>query len=225
MTETEWMNCAFPDEMLDHLRGRVSERKFWLFACACCRLLWHRFSDWRIRRVVEAAELFAEGRDAGEHLAAARAAVRVTGKVGVAGFAQLLNEASPGFTAAWRCLDGVYLLTANIPIRPYIRPNLRSSEVAGWAPLREKLVLLVHDIAGNPFRPIAADPVWLSANDGAAVKIAQEIDENRLFERMPILGDALEDAGCTEEGLLLHCRGAGPHARGCFVLDLVLGLS
>jgi hypothetical protein len=63
----------------------------------------------------------------------------------------------------------------------------------------------------------------LSWNDGLVAKIAQGIYEERAFDRMPILHDALLDAGCTDEALLTHCRRAGPHFRGCWVIDQILG--
>src|SRR5262249_8908331 len=79
---------------------------------------------------------------------------------------------------------------------------------------------LLHCIFGNPFRPVTLDPFWLTSN---VVALAQAIYDERAFERMPILGDALEDAGCDDDDLLAHCRGAGPHVRGCWVVDLLLG--
>jgi hypothetical protein len=82
---------------------------------------------------------------------------------------------------------------------------------------------VVREVFGNPFRPVTIDPVWLSWNDGPVQKIAQAIYEERAFDRMPILADALEDAGCTEQAILAHCRGDGPHVRGCWVVDLLLG--
>jgi hypothetical protein len=76
------------------------------------------------------------------------------------------------------------------------------------------------DIFGNPFRPVTLDPACLSPN----VKgLAQAIYDDRAFNGMPILGDALEEAGCTNQDILSHCRGPGPHVRGCWVVDLVLG--
>jgi hypothetical protein len=60
-------------------------------------------------------------------------------------------------------------------------------------------------------------------NDGAVVKLAESIYTERAFDRLPILADALEDAGCTDAAVLDHCRGPGPHVRGCWVVDLVLG--
>jgi hypothetical protein len=72
----------------------------------------------------------------------------------------------------------------------------------------------------NPFRPVTADPRWLTAT---AVALAQAIYEDRAFDRMPILADALEEAGGDDADLLAHCRSDGPHVRGCWAVDLVLG--
>jgi hypothetical protein len=79
---------------------------------------------------------------------------------------------------------------------------------------------LIRDIFGNPFRPVAFDPRWRSAD---AVALAQGIYEDRAFDRLPLLADALMDAGCDDQQVIGHCRSAGPHVRGCWVLDLVLG--
>jgi hypothetical protein len=83
---------------------------------------------------------------------------------------------------------------------------------------------LIRDLFVNPFRPPhALDPAWLRWHDGVVVALAQDIDDGRAFDRMPILTDALQDAGCEDADLLDHCRGPGPHARGCWVIDLILG--
>ena len=84
-------------------------------------------------------------------------------------------------------------------------------------------VWLVRDIFGNPFRLPTIAPDWLSRNNGAIPKLAQMIYDDRRHDIMPILGDALEDAGCTDAQILEHCRGPGPHVRGCWVVDLILG--
>jgi hypothetical protein len=75
-------------------------------------------------------------------------------------------------------------------------------------------------IFGNPFRPITLDPRWETET---VVSLAQGIYTDRAFDRMPILADALEEAGCVNADVLSHCRGEGPHVRGCWVVDLVLG--
>ncbi len=80
--------------------------------------------------------------------------------------------------------------------------------------------LLLHDIFGNPFHPVAFDPAWRTE---AVVGPARGVYEDRAFDRLPVLADALEDAGCADAAVLAHCRGPGPHVRGCWVVDLVLG--
>ena len=64
---------------------------------------------------------------------------------------------------------------------------------------------------------------WLAWNDGAIRKMAQVIYDDRAFDRLPLLADALDDAGCTDAAILGHCRGGGEHVRGCWVVDLLLG--
>ena len=83
-----------------------------------------------------------------------------------------------------------------------------------------RFVQMIRDIFGNPFRPVAADPAWLTST---VVALARGIYDDRAFDRMPILADALQDAGCDNDDVLGHCRGPGPHVRGCWVVDLVLG--
>ena len=78
----------------------------------------------------------------------------------------------------------------------------------------------IRDIFGNPFCPVAFDPRWRTSD---VVGLARAIYEDKAFERMPILADALMDAGCEEEQVISHCRGDGPHVRACWVVDLVLG--
>jgi hypothetical protein len=80
----------------------------------------------------------------------------------------------------------------------------------------------LRDIAGNPFRPVTVRPEWRTWGDGVIVQMAQRIYDERAFERLPILGDALEDAGCTDTDILNHCREAREHVRGCWVVDCLL---
>ncbi|WP_149115354.1 hypothetical protein [Limnoglobus roseus] len=79
---------------------------------------------------------------------------------------------------------------------------------------------LLRDIFGNPFRPVAFEAGWRT---GTVLGLAEGVYEERAWDRLPILADALEDAGCESEEILGHLRGEGPHARGCWALDLVLG--
>jgi hypothetical protein len=84
----------------------------------------------------------------------------------------------------------------------------------------DRVCILLRDIFGDPFQPVAIAPSWLTPR---ALKLALGIYEERAFDRMPILGDALEEAGCTDEAILDHCRQDREHVRGCWVVDLVLG--
>jgi hypothetical protein len=82
---------------------------------------------------------------------------------------------------------------------------------------------ILRDIFGNPFRPVSITPAWLMRNDGTAPKLAQAIYDERAFDRLPILADVLEEAGCTNADILNHCRQPSEHVRGCWVIDLILG--
>jgi hypothetical protein len=92
----------------------------------------------------------------------------------------------------------------------------------GFAVERRLQCGFVRDVF-NPFRPVTIDPSWLTWNGGTVPKLAQAIYEERRFGDLPILADALEEAGCSEPTILAHCRSEGPHVRGCWVVDLLLG--
>jgi hypothetical protein len=80
---------------------------------------------------------------------------------------------------------------------------------------------LLREVFGNPFRPVAFDPAWRSTD---VMLLAQGIYADKAFDRLPILADALQEAGCDSEAILNHLRDANaPHVRGCWALDLALG--
>jgi hypothetical protein len=92
---------------------------------------------------------------------------------------------------------------------------------AKWHRELEAICNLIRDIFGNPFRPAALNESWLTSD---VVALAKGIYEERAFDRMPILADALQDAGCAVDEVLNHCRDAKQfHVRGCWVVDLLLG--
>jgi len=99
-------------------------------------------------------------------------------------------------------------------LAPQIGPALDTADPA------KLFCALLRDIFGNPFRAVIIDPQWQSST---VTTFAQAIYDDRAFDRLPILADALEDAGCTDASILEHCRGGGVHARGCWVVDLLLG--
>jgi hypothetical protein len=108
----------------------------------------------------------------------------------------------------WRA-DALVRGGGNLP------PELRRELVRRWCDL-------LRDIFA-PFQSVALAPIWLSANDGAVRKLAASIYDEGAFAQLPILADALEDAGCDNAEVLAHCRSQGPHVRGCWVVDLILG--
>ena len=100
------------------------------------------------------------------------------------------------------------------------RENAKEDEGPALAAERRQQAGLLLDIFGNPFRPVTLNPAWRTSNVTA---LAQSIYDDRAFDRLPILADALEDAGCDNADILGHCRQPGEHVRGCWVVDLVLG--
>jgi len=107
----------------------------------------------------------------------------------------------------------------------------RAHEWAEWAAIGDTeeygprwafdmMARFVREVFGNPFRPVAFATDWRT---DTALALARQMYEACDFSAMPILADALQDAGCDDSEILDHCRGDGPHVRGCWVVDLVLG--
>jgi hypothetical protein len=214
VTEAEWLACADPSPMLAHLRGHASDRKLRLFAVACCRRIWPLLTDERSRGAVEVAEAYAEGEATDRELAAASTSACDAGEDAYAG--ARATEDYPA-AAAFQVAGAVEHLAVVPGITTAAAGPDRREELAAQA-------ALLRCLFGNPFRPApAADPAWLAWNDRTVPKLAEAIYEDRRFEDLPVLADALLDAGCTDAELLGHLRGPGPHARGCWALDLLLG--
>jgi hypothetical protein len=108
-------------------------------------------------------------------------------------------------------------------------PGYRHDELQGQCRLQARLL---HDLFGNPFRLVAPEPSWAAWEGGTIPKLAQAIYDDRQLPagtldtvRLGVLADALEEAGCDQAELLGHLRGPGPHVRGCWAVDLLLGKS
>jgi hypothetical protein len=215
MTESEWLACEDPQIMLEFLRGGASERKLRLFAVACCRQLLSLSSSQHLVQAVEAAERYADGLGTKAALKRARQGVRVVRHRIPAGQTERASE----WVALW-----LAEVAASENAFAGVSPEIRW--LSGLGLLgdddRPYEVDLLRCIFGNPSRPVGLDPAWVSPT---LVALAQTIYEERAFDRMPELADALEDAGCHEAEILDHCRQAGPHVRGCWVVDAVLGKS
>jgi hypothetical protein len=102
-----------------------------------------------------------------------------------------------------------------------LKYGARSEEVRTAESLAQIAIAdILRDIFGNPFRPVSVDTAWLTST---VIALARQMYDSRDFSGMPILADALQDAGCETAAILDHCRGSGPHCRGCWLMDLLLG--
>jgi hypothetical protein len=215
LTEARWRTSTHPDAMIDVLEGRVSDRKLRLFAVACCRRVAHAGYGRRIERAIDVNERFADGQATAKELKSARE--------GAHKFA-LTAGGAPALVAQ----------AAESVAHPRLSPYFLSSclgcvlELATWREgvskedERRRLCDLLRDVVGNPFRPPAFDPALRAAKGGLILSMAQDMYAARRFDDLPVLADALEEAGCADKDLLAHCRAGGEHARGCWVVDLVL---
>jgi hypothetical protein len=225
ITESEWFASDDPKTLLRHLQfsdANVSERKLRLFACACCRRIWHLLND-HSRKIVEACEVVMDGEvspfdpfgiwrlGSGETLAEhgdlpARAAQHVTWP-----FELSVSPKSAYQIAAEGSADDAAEATEN-------------AEQGSGDRERAVQASLLRDVVADPFRSAPLLPPGVRGwNDGAVLFLARSIYGERAFGQLPILADALEDAGCADDAILAHLRSAGPHVRGCWALDLILG--
>ena len=224
MTEAEWLVCPEPISMLESLGGTLSQRKLLRFSCACCRRIWKLLIR-DCRRIVEFVEAHADKCASGE-------AVQLAATRADEAFKSIkwspLSSPPPNAMAAFAVRAMLTRTEASFfAVEPHAKFAIDTASSAADATRnafaeRFDQAKLLRDIFGNPFRPVALDPAWLTE---AAVGIARGIYDDRAFERMPILADALQDAGCENADILTHCREAGVHVRGCWVVDLVLGKS
>jgi hypothetical protein len=229
-----WLNCDDPGRMLDSLGEGVSVRKRRLFGVACLRRVWDLLNYRDCRRALLLAEQLADGEADPEEAGRIRAeidgkwlAARRRGNSGWRGriryqflgaVHRLLQEGGedapegpaaeltlPWQAAAWaRCWDHDRNIT-------HYHQELKAQAD------------LLRDLLGDPYQAVIVDPGWLAWNDHTVVRLAQAIYRERQFEGLPVLADALQEAGCDNAAILGHCRGVGAHARGCWVLELLLG--
>jgi len=168
--------------------------------------------DPRSRAAIEASEKYADGTITNKELnTIERKAASAREKAVRTGEEELYNAAEAARQLASQFVDEMeaayYALGASLASEADI--------AAGSSLLR--------DIFGNPFRPVSVDPAWLQWKDGTVPKLAQAIYNDRRFQDLPIVADALEKAGCTNQDILQHYRQSGEHVRGCWVVDVILG--
>jgi hypothetical protein len=218
MNEKQWLASIDPQPMLAYLSGKAADRKLRLFAAACCRRIRHLFpDDLGCREAVETTEPFAGGPAPDPP----RTEFVVSGTACAAAFAAAAIGASTKDQAAGFAGEAAFVASCLIGTGFAIRTETAPGAAEYYDPTELRFQAeLLRDIFGNPFRPVAVDRSWLSGN---VIALARTIYDDRAFARLPILADALEDAGCGNAELLSHCRGSKPHVRGCRVLDLLLG--
>ena len=221
MTEEEWRSAIAPNSneavvaFVEYLVTCPSNRKKRLLACACSRHCWpillasgnklrgwyRQLNDW-LPAAIDTSEAFADGNSDKKNLRNAWPTHSGGGPYNIA-----RDVCSSRARRTIGVLHGLWAVFAE----------------EGLSNPFENFVLFARDIFGNPFRHSTISPEWLTWNNGTIPKLAQTIYDERRYDIMPILGDALEDAGCTDAQILEHCRGPGPHVRGCWVVDLILG--
>jgi hypothetical protein len=218
VTEAEWLACDDPDPMLEFVGGRTSPRKLRLFAAACFRWDWAAWTSRRERAAVETAERMADGLAAADECAKVSAAlIRRLDELDDWGDLECIPHVPAAIVRPDFGWQEASLCVGQVQSKAEFGPE--SFEGCGAEVLIE-LAALLRDVVGIPFRPAPFDRWWRTAD---AVGLARGIYEDGVFDRMPLLADALMDAGCADDDILCHCRSAGPHVRGCWVVDRVLG--
>lgn len=228
----------------------LTPRKQRLIACAACRFLGEELTGEPALHAVEVAELFADGQASptellAAHYAATAPAARAAALPHSWDAAMGAVDAVLSRMAYLRAADLNVELTAELTrvlinaeetyghlgkeavkgVRKRREPRIR----AHFAELRDRassadgraMAVIIRDVLGDPFDPVRLDPSWLEAGGGQVRQVAQAIYDSGQFDEMPILADALLDAGCNERRLLDHCL-EDRHYRGCWLLDAIL---
>ena len=251
MTLDDWLAC--PDLwVLPFELGVFPDRKLHLLTAALLRRVWDRLPSHHTRFAVEATEKFADGQISADALAWARSqAVRdseeriwlaqgshedynlIEGCGGwcptcdsraeryecrVAKQGGILDGARAGIeTPAWVTASAAFYATE---LENPVFARDHSSDEFKWE--WRNLFATVREVLGEDGTRARLSPEWLTFDVRA---LAQGIHRDQAFDRLPILADALQDAGCDDETVLTHCRRPGGHVRGCWVVDLAMGIS
>jgi hypothetical protein len=246
MTADEWLTSTRPDAMLKAITAKASGRKHRLIACAICRLVEDRIPDPRLTAAVGAAEQYAENRLGIDDFRTAAGAVelafaRISAPLpwdddpltqpgyeeyvaAAAAQGATLDNPVTGADQALQWAGQLAELTAPTLTQGHAADQFRSAaceivrEIIG--PLAHPLVLMSGWLLRYAGGPAAA---FRSRISGTARGIAEAVADESAFDKLPILADALEDAGLDDRPVLDHLRHGTGHARGCWALDLVLG--
>jgi hypothetical protein len=232
-TEAEWLACEDLWPMLEFLREASHGthqtvkaiwpphfRKARLFICACAREVWHLLTDERSKQAIEKGERYADHLITEDEIIpvwhAAFAAAKALRKDPFKDAAWAANTAAVT-DAVWMAIFSVCQNASNALAKAAAKPPKRAPHLAI---AHAKQVAILRCIFGNPFHPVTLDPSWLTST---VTTLARTMYDTRDFSAMPIMADALQDAGCADEQVLSHCRGDGAHVRGCFLVDILTG--
>jgi hypothetical protein len=245
MTEEEWQACKDPHAMLESRPAMETDRKLRLFAVACCRRTMPFLTDLKgVEGRLEIAERYADGLATAQEL---RTAQYMAMCAGGPSFDHFGHEAARD-VAPWAAVSARLVCESAVMLSVMKLPPKRSESAALFSRIRRLFTRsrrqapfnrttevppeylsellaqceLLRDIFGNPFRPDSFNSSWLTST---VTTLAHQMYESRDFSGIPILADALQDAGCEDHKILNHCREAGEHVRGCWVVDSILGKS
>lgn len=249
MTEHDWLTSADPNALCDFARSEkvpvrtrwsgyaqaprfaISDRKWRLIDLACLARVTPHLSIPAIGDIVRLVEQFVEGElditalvrhftvlseQVASHLM--RPSWLLAGLANRGNLTQIISD--------WHGGRGLFDLAAAA------RGNAAAAAAAAEAQQAHEQAVaaekacqadLVREVLGNIFHTERIDPIWLRADRGLAERLAREAYEARRYDDLPILADALEDAGCSSTALLSHLRSGGPHVLGCWAIDRLLG--
>jgi hypothetical protein len=218
MDEVTWTTCDDHCALLRYIQAHASTRKLRLFLCGCCRVIWNRIEVENLRSAVELAERLAD-----------REALPVEAEYQMTQILQTLQAPDVererhglgrDQPASWQ--SGVFFHCKTTLHKDATLRGLGHLSVWSHSAYLTELnpSKVLRCVFGNPYRLVSLVEDWLTST---VIALARQMYDSRDFCPMPILADALQDAGCDNEEILQHCRGSGPHVRGCFLIDLLLG--
>ncbi len=204
MDERGWFTATKPQSLFLTACRNARPRKVSLCLCACIRQFWERIPESSFQVVVDVCE---------------RVADQVLPPEDITAVYQIIRAFPYHETNNWRAYNAVLQLVSSAPNTWRVMWEIL--QVIRDQPGRQRLCMIVRDVFGNPFRPVSVSAEWRT---DTVLTLARTMYESREFGAMPILADALQDAGCDRDDVLNHCRDTNHiHVRGCWVVDLVLG--
>ncbi|OWK44457.1 hypothetical protein [Fimbriiglobus ruber] len=213
MTEAEWLACDDTETLLNFLRGR-DRRKLRLFFCALGRRFWDLTKSPLTRSAIEMGERIADGAIAEDEVDRIREELRIKRP-----YSSGFEDEVIGNEFRSTVLTTAEHLALTLWVKETRDSGRRALPRTFRHVVKKQQAEILRDIFGNPFRPVRPGSWWLTPT---VQSLAFGIYQDRAFDRLPILADALEEADCDNLEILAHCRGDGPHFRGCWVVDLLL---